>query len=179
MLNFYGDLVHTVILTLLFTGVLYGVIRFMIWPLVRRENAPSPYGTLGTEQMKIILPLRLQACERFVLYLERIHPQNLLLRLSQAAPTAPDLQVQMIRTIREEFEYNLSQQLYISPTTWELIRNAKEEMISLVNRAATSVHANGTVAALIQAVLDLSMEKGELPVDKAIEAVKKEIRGLL
>jgi len=168
-----------VILTLLFTGVLFAVIRFMIWPLVRKDSVPAPSGNLGTEQMKIILPLRLQACERFVLYLERIHPQNLLLRLSQTAPSAPDLQSQMIRTIREEFEYNLSQQLYISQTTWELIRNAKEEMISLVNRAATSVQANGTVAALTQNVLDLSMEKGQLPVDKAIAAVKQEIRGLL
>ncbi len=149
----------------------------MAW--FKKDRPAEPESVLKVETMKIILPLRLQACERFVLYLERIHPNNLLLRLNPANLSAADLQAQMIRTVREEFEYNLSQQLYISQTTWELIRNAKEEMISLVNRASSTIPAGSTAPTLVQAVLDLAMEKGKLPVDKALEAVKKEIKGVL
>jgi hypothetical protein len=169
-------LVQMLILFALIAGVILLVYRFVVTPVLKNRQNLVHIQQSGTEEQKILLPLRLQACERFVLYLERISPNNLLLRVSQPGAGVRELQALLIRTIREEFEYNLSQQLYISQGTWELVRNAKEEAISLVNRAADNLPANANPADLSRAILDLSMERDKLPSAKAIDAIKKEIR---
>ncbi len=162
------------ILFTLLTGVIFLVYQFIMKPL----SVQSRPGTTdrSAEELKILLPLRLQACERFVLFLERINPNNLLLRVPQLGQPAQEYQAQLIRNIREEFEYNLSQQLYISQGTWELVRNAKEEAISLVNRAAARLPVQSTASDLSRAILDLSMEREKLPSVIAINAVKAELR---
>ena len=166
---------------MLFLFALIAGIVFLVYQLIVRPLSVQPRtGTPGpsAEEQKILLPLRLQACERFVLFLERINPNNLLLRVPQHGQPAPEYQAQLIRNIREEFEYNLSQQLYISQSTWELVRNAKEEAISLVNRAAARLPEQATASDLSRAILDLSMEREKLPSVIAINAVKAELRTL-
>ena len=167
--------IQMVILFALIAGVILLIYRFIVTPLLKSRINMVREQQSGSEGQKILLPLRLQACERFVLYLERIHPNNLLLRVSQPGQGIQELQSLLIRTIREEFEYNLSQQLYISQGTWELIRNAKEEAISLVNRAAAGLPDGSTSSDLSRAILDLAMERGKLPSALAIDAVKREL----
>jgi hypothetical protein len=169
-------LLRMIILFALFTGMIFLIYHFIVRPLLKTVQPPAQSLPSGSEELKILLPLRLQACERFVLFLERINPNNLLLRVSQPGQGARELQALLIRTIREEFEYNLSQQLYVSQGTWELIRSAKEEAISLVNRAADRLPEGTDASDLSRAILDLSMERDKLPSAKAIDAVKTEIR---
>lgn len=169
-------LIRMIILFALFTGMIFLIYYFIVRPLLKTGPTSDQTPDSGSEELKILLPLRLQACERFVLFLERINPNNLLLRVSQPGQGARELHALIIRTIREEFEYNLSQQLYVSQGTWELIRSAKEEAISLVNRAADRLPEGSTASDLSRAILDLSMERDKLPSAKAIDAVKREIR---
>jgi hypothetical protein len=159
-----------VILILLFTG-LYFMMRYY---LKNRQSPPSP--ALPDEQAKIILPLKLQACERIVLFLERIIPSALILRLNRPELTSVQLQSLMVKTIRDEFEYNLSQQIYISSTAWELVKNAKEEAIRLINHGGSKIPEDAPASELARTILELAMEKERLPVDRAIEAVKNEVR---
>jgi len=126
----------------------------------------------------MILPLRLQAYERLVLFLERIHPANLLLRISDPGMTALQLQSSLVRTIREEFEYNLSQQLYISGNSWELVKNAKEETIALINQADSGLQEDAPGADLVKKILDIVVAKGKLPVENALDGIKRELQGL-
>ena len=128
------------------------------------------------EEQRIILPLRLQAYERIVLYLERITPNNLIMRLNRPEMNAMQFQSLLIKTIREEFEYNLSQQLYISTKAWELVKNAKEETTNLINQASSKVTENATSAELVRVLFEHFLEKEKLPVDKALDEVKKEIQ---
>jgi hypothetical protein len=128
------------------------------------------------EEQKIILPLRLQAYERLVLYLERITPNNLLLRLSHPEMNAIQFQALLIKTVREEFEYNLSQQLYISTRAWELVKNAKEETINLINQASSKLPDNASSAELVRILFDQFLQKEKLPVDLALDEVKREIQ---
>jgi hypothetical protein len=169
-------LIRMIILFALFTGMIFLIYYFIVRPVLKTGQPSDQIPDSGSEELKVLLPLRLQACERFVLFLERINPNNLLLRVSQPGQGARELHALIIRTIREEFEYNLSQQLYVSQGTWELIRSAKEEAISLVNRAADRLPEGSTAADLSRAILDLSMERDKLPSAKAIDAVKREIR---
>jgi hypothetical protein len=168
-------LLQMVILFALIAGVILLVHRYIVVPLMKNRQPLVREQNSGSESQKVLIPLRLQACERFVLYLERINPNNLLLRVSHSGLGLHEYQALLVRTIREEFEYNLSQQLYISQGTWELIRNAKEESISLVNRAAEGLPQGSAAADLPRAILDLAMERGKLPSAIAIDAVKREL----
>jgi hypothetical protein len=128
------------------------------------------------EDQKIILPLRLQAYERIVLFLERMAPNNLILRINRPEMSALQLQAALVRSIREEFEYNLSQQLYVSSRVWELVRNAKEETISLVNKASMNVAESAPSSEMIRVLLDLVLAEKKSAVDSALDEIKKEVQ---
>jgi hypothetical protein len=68
-------------------------------------------------------PLKLQAFERLVILCERISLPNLISRTAQPGMTARDMQLMLIENIKQEFEYNASQQIYVSQTAWEAVRN--------------------------------------------------------
>ena len=154
---------------------IFGGAFFLLWYYLKHSKKPGQASTPPDDQ-KIILPLKLQAYERFVLLLERIHPANLVMRVNSAELSSLQLQSQLVRSIREEFEYNLSQQLYVSGPSWELIKNAKEETIALINQASGKVSDNAHSSELIKAIFDISMAKGKLPVETALEAIKRELQ---
>jgi hypothetical protein len=155
----------------------FGGAFFLLWYYLKQTRkgvAAAP----TSEDQKIILPLRLQAYERFVLFLERIHPSNLVMRLNSPDITALQLQSLLVRTIREEFEYNLSQQLYISSNSWELIKNAKEETIAMINQASAKFGEGTHSSELVREIFESAVTKGKLPVDLAIDEIKKELQRL-
>jgi hypothetical protein len=148
---------------------------FLLWYYLKQTRKPLPVA--GTNQdHATILPLRLQAYERFVLFLERIHPSNLVMRLNTADLTVVQLQSLLVRTIREEFEYNLSQQLYVSNNAWEMIKNAKEETIAMINHASSGLSENASSSELVKAVFEVSITRGKLPVETALEEIKRELQ---
>jgi len=85
------------------------------------------------QNSRTIVPLKLQAYERVVLFLERISLESLLVRVSTPGMSAQQLHSALLTTIRTEFEHNLSQQVYISPQAWEVVRNARSNMIKIIN----------------------------------------------
>jgi hypothetical protein len=125
---------------------------------------------------KIITPIRLQAYERLILLLERISPESLIMRIHKPEFSVLLLQAALITTIREEFEHNLSQQVYVSSQAWELVRSAKEDMIKLINTAATKLNDNATSMDLSQKIFELSLSQEKLLYRSALEFLKNEIR---
>ena len=168
-----------IIKVLILALILLGIVVFAVWYFctLRNRKAPSIVHPHERREGDIILSVKLQACERLILFLERIRSNNLILRVHTSDMTSVQLQSALIRTIREEFEYNQSQQLYISSSSWEKIRSAKEDTIRLVNSAASGLQENATSKDLAGAILKLSLEQEPSPVIQAIEAVKKEIKG--
>jgi hypothetical protein len=155
----------------------FGGAFFLLWYYLRQTRKPIPVAG-NSHDHQAILPLRLQAYERFVLFLERIHPSNLVMRLNSAELTALQMQSLLVRTIREEFEYNLSQQLYVSGNSWELIKNAKEETIAMINHASSGLPDDARSADLVKMVFEVSISRGKLPVETALEEIKKELQRL-
>jgi hypothetical protein len=156
---------------------IFGCAFFLLWYYLKQTRKIIPVAT-NNEDQKVILPLRLQAFERFVLFLERIRPSNLVMRLNSPDLTAVQLQSLLTRTIREEFEYNLSQQLYVSQHSWELIKNAKEETIAMINQASAKVGEQAHSSDLVKEIFEMSISRGKLPVDLALEEIKKELQRL-
>ncbi len=125
---------------------------------------------------KQLLPIRLQAYERLILFLERISPDSLLMRVNYLSSTSKQLHTELLQTVRAEFEHNLSQQLYISPAAWGSVKNAKNYIISLINQVAAEVDDNAPAIDLSKAILEKTMEWEQTPTQKAIDELKKEIQ---
>ena len=98
------------------------------------------------------------------------------MRLNKPEMTSVQFQSLLVKTVREEFEYNLSQQIYLSFRAWELVKNAKEETIKLINIAAGKLPETASSGELAKIIFDLSVEKEKLPVNIAIDEIKKEIQ---
>jgi len=130
---------------------------------------------LKMNNQKDMTPIRLQAYERVVLFLERINPSNLLLRVNRPGMSARTLQTELTRTIRQEFDHNLSQQVYMGNNAWELTRNAKEEMIKLVNLTAGRLNDQATGVELSQLMLEAISKMEKIPSQIAIDYIKEEI----
>ena len=125
---------------------------------------------------KATISLRLQAYERMVLFLERINPPNLLIRVSPGNKKASDLQNALLKAIREEYEHNLSQQLFISGSSWDLIKQAKEEVVKSVNVAAATVKPDDQANMYAQEVMAKWFSNPEDSVEKALNSLKQDVR---
>jgi len=124
---------------------------------------------------RITTPIRLQAYERLVLFLERISPESMIVRVNQPGMNAQRLQTSLLSTIRAEWEHNLSQQLYVSNEAWELTRNAKGNVIKLINVCAEKVDPEDPSIIFSQKILELMVELEQHPTALAIEQLKKEV----
>jgi len=127
---------------------------------------------------EIILPNRLQAYERMTLFLERISPGNLILRVNDPSYTAKQLQAALIRDIRDEFNHNLSQQVYMSDEVWKRIKNTVEELIALINEAEREAGAEAKGIDLAKVIFSKMSEDGAVDIDGTIRQLKGEIQRL-
>ena len=127
---------------------------------------------------EIILPLRQQSYERMVLLLERINPVQAIFRVKQAEMSAAQLQSALTQSIREEYEHNIAQQIYISQEAWNQVRNAREEIIRLINSSFIDMKENSTANDLAQAVIENWSRLDVNPTQKALDFLKKEVAKL-
>jgi len=125
-----------------------------------------------------LTPIRLQAYERMVLFLERISPQSLIFRVQNPGQTVMQLQTALLAAIRSEYEHNLAQQLYISKESWAMLRTAKEEVVKLVNTAASGLKPLDNGIELSKRVFELSVSADNKNTERAISMLKKDIHKL-
>lgn len=132
--------------------------------------------TAKAESKKITMPLQLQAYERICLLLERISPQNLLVRLQSKVLNVADFQQVLTNEIREEFNHNLSQQLYISEQAWSQVRNAVEQTIGTINEAAIGLEPTANGIELAKNILKIVINNEHSPCQIALNQIKNEAR---
>jgi hypothetical protein len=123
----------------------------------------------------VITPLRLQAYERIILYLERISPESLIIRVNKPGYTCKQLQAELLNTIRIEWEHNLSQQLYITQKSWEVVKNAKANIIQQINVAAGKVKGDSPSLNLSKAVFSSMIDQEKIYTADAIKYIKEEL----
>ncbi|MFA6128491.1 MAG: hypothetical protein WC699_14430 [Bacteroidales bacterium] len=131
------------------------------------------------QDRKKTLPMRLQAYERLALFLERITVDSLVVREQSDEFTAREFHQHLLASIRAEFEHNLSQQIYISGDAWQVIRNAKEGTLNMVNKAALQVNPDGSALQLSKKIIEIQMEAETSPTQVALEFLRNEVRQLL
>jgi len=131
------------------------------------------------QNSRTVTPIKLQAYERIVLFLERISLESLIVRVSTPEMKATQLHSALLTTIRSEFEHNLSQQIYMSPQAWEVVRNARAGMIKIINSEAESMPVNAPAMVLSKQLLEKIMELDKEPTRVAIDYLKGEIARMI
>lgn len=171
------DLLFTLLPALIvFLTAFYGIRQFLAQERALRQTAHLT--DLKTDDRKHTLPLRLQAYERLTLFLERIAPGTLVMRVHKSSMSSRTLHTELVATIREEYDHNITQQLYVSEKTWQQVRTAKEETIRLVNIAFEQVGDNQSGTALIQQIFETVGRLSHLPGQVALLTLKEEVRKL-
>lgn len=105
------------------------------------------------------IPLRLQAYERLVLLTERISLPGLISRLNQPGISAAEMKVILTENIKQEYDYNSTQQLYVSQVSWDAVRNLKEQNIMVVNQVAASLPLTASSSDLNKKILEVMMSQ--------------------
>lgn len=127
---------------------------------------------------KILIQHKLQAFERMALFLERINPPNLITRNISTGQKAPEFQKLLLRIIREEYEHNMSQQIFLSSSSWELIKAAKEEVSGLINASMNADMTEKNSGVYAQEILARGFSGEKDPIDKAMHSLKGELADL-
>lgn len=143
-------------------------------PLVKGKNQKTDdlvekADNLNVASYNIIVPLRIQACERLLLFLERIQFPVLVKRVYQPGISRGDFQFLLIQNVSDEFEHNLAQRLYVTEKTWRLVSLAKEDVLNGIN-ALFSGNQDADVAR-VAAILGSSRDD---VVEEAIISIKRE-----
>jgi hypothetical protein len=131
---------------------------------------------IRSRSIETVLPNRLQAYERMTLFLERIAPQNLLIRLNTANMPSSEFHQLLLSEIRNEYNHNVSQQVYMSEDVWNLIKNAKEDLVVTINEAASEMTIDTTSLDLAKKIFEISVNKSIDPLGHALSEMKREIQ---
>jgi len=131
---------------------------------------------LKMKNSETILPVRLQAYERVCLLLERVSPNNMLLRLSNPGISAFDFQQILLNEIGEELNHNLSQQVYMTDEAWMHVRNTVNAIIAVIQEASQEMTNEHSAIDLSQKIFDKMMQLDKDPVGETLSFVKNEIR---
>lgn len=127
------------------------------------------------KNIAITLPIRLQAYERMSLFLERIAPNNLIVRLNQPELSSREFHQMLLEDIRNEYNHNVSQQVYMSDEVWQEIKTAKEDLITAINATAVDLADDATSLDMAKKLFEYLMNKEIDPIDHALKSLKSEI----
>ena len=144
-----------------------------------REMEKRRQYALRKESQKIVSPLRLQAYERLALLLERTTPSHMLMEVKVHELSIQELQQHLLRTIRAEYDHNLSQQVYVSDELWQNILTARNEMLTFVNAVALQLPKNSNSLDYARNLLEAYNNNGDTPNDIALTALKDEVQTFL
>ena len=157
----------------LLPAVIVGVVAYYFFKQHTENEDGRRRFLLQKDLQKEAFPLRLQAYERMALFLERISPSKLLLRIHPITSDKDSYENLLIATIEQEFEHNLSQQIYVSDQCWNIVLAAKNATIQLI-RKANMLEKTDTANKLREVILTELMDK-QAPSNAALAYIKQEV----
>ena len=157
-------------------AIITGIVAYYFFNLHTKNEEGRRRYLLNKDTQKDALPLRLQAFERMTLFLERINPGKLLIRISPNSEDKNDYENLLISNIEQEFEHNLTQQIYMSDECWTIIVTAKNATIQMIRRTNMSDRVD-SANKLREVIMNDLMEK-QSPSAVALSYIKNEVKYL-
>ncbi len=157
----------------LFPAVVVALLAFYFFNAHTKQEDGRRRFLLHKDNQKNALPQRLQAYERLALFLERIAPGNLLTRVKPYSDDEDDYESLLVRTIEQEFEHNLAQQIYVTQECWNVIRASKNATISIIRKTNMSDKIDSSDR-LRETILRDLMDN-QAPSETGLSYIKKEV----
>ncbi|MBR5375473.1 MAG: hypothetical protein IK131_12495 [Paludibacteraceae bacterium] len=171
MMNFLLEIAKISIPGILVLLAAYYILRDLL-----RNAERTRFYEMKKESAKALTPVKLTAYERLALFLERMKPESLLIRTQAPNMTVHELHIVLLNTIREEFEHNVTQQIYVGNDVWLLTRNAKDSLIQLINTIASDMPDDVPALELSKMIIERYNAVNETPIDLALNALKSEVK---
>lgn len=151
-----SSIVFTVIITILVTAV----IVYILTTRFKTVSSKNPF----PKEVDSTVSMQLQAYERLIILVDRIALPNVITRVNQPASSAREMQLMLTQSIRSEFDYNITQQIYVSSEAWNAVKNLKEQNLLIINQLANVLPPNATGLDLNKLLLEFLMndKKGSL-----------------
>lgn len=154
--------------------VLGGVIYYLFDNFFKQETERRRL-ELKLKDRDLLTPQRLQAYERMALFLERIRPTHLTRRMDLAA-TSDAYEFVLVNAIQEEFDHNLSQQIYIHPETWKIIFSAKNATQNFIKQCRETAGKTANPEAFRAEIIRRSLE-GNSASNSALLKLQADVQG--
>ncbi len=157
-----------------------GALAFIFWRERRRANTEDVQRVKSPERQVQPLQLQLQAYERLILLTERIALPSLINRVNQPGISGKDMQMMLTHTIRQEFDHNITQQLYVSQEAWEAVRNLKDQNIHIINQDASYLPPDVSGTELNKQLLEMLVQNPKASLHPVVaEVLSYEAKKLL
>ena len=150
------DLLEMILIAGVILGIIAGVYIYSY--MKDKKSMKSPMKEESKNDSQATIQLKLHAYERLVLLADRIALPNLISRVNQPGLSAREMQLLLTQTIRQEFEHNVTQQIYVTAEAWEAIRNLKEQNTLIVNQVGSILPEAATGLDLNKALMEVLME---------------------
>ena len=147
----------------------------VMWKLLREERLKREF-ELKKNTQKEITPIRLRGYERLALLLERTTPEAMLRDMDVQSLTAQQISTLLVQRVRQEYDHNLSQQIYVSDAVWDAIIEAREQMVLFLSTTARQFPPETNGLQVAELMLTAYAQNGETPNQKAMHLLKDEAR---
>ena len=167
----------TIILEIIKIGVPPLIVGFTVYYVIKElltKQSQSKLIENQKDRQKTTLPLRLQAYERLSVFCERISIPNLVLRLRKEGMSAEEMKLSLLFAIRQEYEHNISQQVYVSENLWRIIVLARDHVSEIISQLCEQLESGSSALDLSRHLLNYMGQNGDKALDKALLAIKKE-----
>ena len=159
-----------------------GSIVLIVFRFLKKQNSSEVLNLkleLLKQRQEFFLPSRLDAYQRSVLLMERIHPNSLIMRTHNPSLNAKLFQAELVKSVRNEFEHNVTQQIFINASTWGIMKSSKEEVIKLIHMAGSQMDEKATSIHLSGKIMEIVVQLDQFPTEIAVDALKKEFQELI
>lgn len=157
------------IIALSIAAVLGGGLAFLFWK--QRKEVSNAVKNQPTDQNPPTVSLQLKAYERLILLTERISLPNLINRLNEPGASLKEMQSILTQTIRQEFDHNITQQLYVSGEAWEAVRNLKDQNLLIINQVASFLPPESTGLDLSKSILEMILQNPKASLHSVVSEV--------
>jgi hypothetical protein len=158
--------------------ILAGTLAYLFWKQSKeaKENEQKKSDGPGVDTRQ----LQLQAYERLILLTDRIALPNLINRVNQPGLNAREMQLLLTQSIKQEFEHNITQQIYVSPEAWDAVRNFKEQNLLIINQVGSFLPANASGLDLNKSLLELISQNPQASLHNVVsDALSYEAKKLM
>lgn len=160
------------------SGIVSVIMAYIILEHFFKNAERKRYFEMKKEAAKALNPVRLTAYERLTLLLERLNPESLVIRVQTPGMTVQMLHYALITTIREEFDHNVTQQIYVSGNVWLMVKGAKENLVQFINTVASQMPDNESAIVLGKVLIEKYNDtENATPIQAALEGLKQEVKG--